>query len=92
MNPIFEHHLLQTRRQFFGDTGLRLGSLALGMLMGSSASGNKARAAAGERHLVLPREYRFLWRYKRFSPSAFQRFMVRFQQKRAATARARRGG
>ena len=41
MNPIFEHHLLQTRRQFFGDAGLRLGSLALGMLMGSSASGNR---------------------------------------------------
>jgi hypothetical protein len=50
------------------------------------------RAAAGERYLVLPREYRFLWRYKRFSPGAFQRFMVRFQQKRAAAARARRGG
>jgi len=51
-----------------------------------------ARAVAGERHLVLPREYRFLWRYKRFSPGAFQRFMVRFQEKRAAAARARRGG
>ena len=49
MNPIFEHHLLQTRRQFFGDAGLRLGSLALGMLMGSSASGNKAHAATGPR-------------------------------------------
>ena len=47
MNPIFEHHLLQTRRQFFGDAGLRLGSLALGMLMGSSASGSKAHAATG---------------------------------------------
>ena len=21
MNPLFEHHLLQTRRQFFGDAG-----------------------------------------------------------------------
>jgi len=51
-----------------------------------------ARAVAGERHLVLPRAYRFLWRYKRFSPGAFQRFMVRFQEKRAAAARARRGG
>ena len=27
MDPIFEHQLLQTRRQFFGSTGLRLGGL-----------------------------------------------------------------
>ena len=34
MDPIFDYQLLQTRRQFFGQTGLRLGGLALGMLMG----------------------------------------------------------
>jgi len=37
MNPIFDYQLLQTRRQFFGQTGLRLGGLALGMLMGDRA-------------------------------------------------------
>jgi hypothetical protein len=35
MHPLFEHNLLQTRRQFFGSTGLRLGGLALGLLAGN---------------------------------------------------------
>jgi len=35
MDPFFEHQLLQTRRQFFGRTGLRLGGLALANLMGA---------------------------------------------------------
>jgi short-subunit dehydrogenase len=48
-----------------------------------------ARAAAGARHVVLPREYRFLWRYKRLSPGAFQRFMIRFREKKEAEARSR---
>jgi hypothetical protein len=38
MDPMFEYHLHQTRRQFFGTSGLRLGGLALGMLMGNRAS------------------------------------------------------
>jgi NAD(P)-dependent dehydrogenase (short-subunit alcohol dehydrogenase family) len=48
------------------------------------------RAARGERHVVLPREYRFLWRYKRLAPGAFQRFMIRFREKKEAEARSRR--
>jgi len=51
-----------------------------------------ARAAAGETHVVLPGEYRFLWWYKRLAPSRFQRFMVRFREKKEAAARARRRG
>ncbi len=35
MNPLFEHQLLQTRRQFFGETGLRLGGLAMASLFGA---------------------------------------------------------
>ncbi|NUQ61806.1 MAG: DUF1501 domain-containing protein [Pirellulales bacterium] len=55
MDPILEHHLLQTRRHFFGDAGLRLGGLALAMLMGPSSSGNQARAADDPRaHPPLP--------------------------------------
>lgn len=55
MTPLVEHHLLQTRRHFFGDAGLRLGSLALAMLTGSSSSGNQVRAADGPRaHPPLP--------------------------------------
>ena len=42
MDPIFEHQLLQTRRQFFGSTGIRLGSLALAQLLGNAASANAA--------------------------------------------------
>lgn len=37
MNPIFESNLLQTRRQFFGHSGLRLGGLGLTYLMGRDA-------------------------------------------------------
>ena len=44
MDPIFQHQLLQTRRQFFGHTGLRLGGLALANLMGTST-----QAATGTR-------------------------------------------
>ena len=35
MDPRIEQQLLQTRRQFFGDAGLRLGRVALAMLMGT---------------------------------------------------------
>jgi NAD(P)-dependent dehydrogenase (short-subunit alcohol dehydrogenase family) len=51
-----------------------------------------ARAAVGEEHVVLPREYRWLWRFKRLSPKAFQRFMVRFREKKEIAARASRDG
>src|SRR3954447_7958040 len=52
MNPLFEYHLHQTRRQFFGQTGLRLGGLALGMLAGQSAA--RATAPAPRVHPPLP--------------------------------------
>ena len=52
MNPIFENQLLQTRRQFFGDTGLRLGGIAMASMLGSQAS---VRAAKGSTvHPGLP--------------------------------------
>ena len=41
MNPFLENQMLQTRRQFFGNQGLRLGSLALGLIMADS---KKSRA------------------------------------------------
>ena len=37
MNPLFESNLLQTRRQFFGHSGLRLGGLGLTYAIGSGA-------------------------------------------------------
>ena len=38
MHPLTEHQIDLTRRQFFGNTGLRLGGLAMAMLAGSRAS------------------------------------------------------
>ena len=50
MNPVFENQLLQTRRQFFGATGLRLGGIALASLLGGTT-----RASSGSRvHPGLP--------------------------------------
>ncbi len=46
MNPLFENQLLQTRRQFFGNTGLRLGGIALASLLGSPPG--RAVAAGGQ--------------------------------------------
>ncbi|GIW92752.1 MAG: sulfatase [Pirellulaceae bacterium] len=43
MDPIFEHNLLQTRRHFFGSTGLRLGSLALALLAADQRSASATR-------------------------------------------------
>ena len=53
MNPLHEHQLLQTRRQFFGSAGLRLGSLALAQLLGSTAI-SRAAASTGRVHLPQP--------------------------------------
>jgi len=49
MNPFLEHQILQTRRQFFGQTGLRLGGVAMASLLGS----DWARAAASQVHPPL---------------------------------------
>jgi hypothetical protein len=49
MNPIEQDLLFRTRRQFFGDVGLRFGGLALAMLMGQTgrnASASSSGAAA----------------------------------------------
>ena len=45
MNPLFENQLLQTRRQFFGATGLRLGGIAMASLLGSQSQGATTAAA-----------------------------------------------
>jgi len=52
MNPLFDSQLLQTRRQFFGETGLRLGGLALACLMGEN--GRAQAAPTGRVHPPLP--------------------------------------
>ncbi|MCS7045698.1 MAG: DUF1501 domain-containing protein, partial [Gemmataceae bacterium] len=52
MHPYHEYQLYQTRRQFFGSTGLRLGGLALGLLMGKRAV--EAQPAPARVHPPLP--------------------------------------
>ncbi len=41
------------------------------------------RAAAGELHLVLPADYRWLWRFKRMAPRRFMRWLGRRRWSRA---------
>ena len=51
MDPLFEYHVQQTRRQFFGDLGLRMGTVAMGGLLASAS----AQAAGPSRvHPPLP--------------------------------------
>lgn len=52
MDPFLEFHRQQTRRQFFEDTGLRAGSIALASMLGSEYA--QAAPAAGQIHAPLP--------------------------------------
>src|SRR4051812_10423386 len=44
MDPLSQHELLTTRRQFFGDVGLRFGGGAMAMLLGQSVALRRACA------------------------------------------------
>ncbi len=55
MNGLFDQLLKQNRRSFFGDVGIRLGGLAVGMLAGKSLLGNIAPTNEIQRvHPPLP--------------------------------------
>jgi uncharacterized protein (DUF1501 family) len=60
MDPLIEYHVQRTRRQFFGDVGLRLGGLALGGLMAGGAGRTLLGAtpspadAVGRVHPAIP--------------------------------------
>lgn len=55
MNPIFEYHLHQTRRQFFASAGLSLGGLALSICDGRGQPAAPSRSPLVERvHPALP--------------------------------------
>ena len=53
MDPRFEYQVNQTRRHFFGDSGLRLGSLALAT-MGLSSKSALADNTNSAVHPALP--------------------------------------
>ncbi len=48
IDPIFEHQLLQTRRQFFGRTGLRMGGVALAAMSGAAPIKSLSSAIASD--------------------------------------------
>jgi len=55
MDPIFNYHLSQTRRQFFGSVGVRVGGVALAMLAEQGLRGDASTASAAEAvHPSLP--------------------------------------
>ncbi len=60
MDPLIEYHVQRTRRQFFGDVGLRLGGVALGGLMAGGAGRTllgatpSAADATGRVHPAIP--------------------------------------
>src|SRR5687767_1948157 len=65
MDPLFEHQLLQTRRQFFGHTGLRFGGLALAGLLGEKGIASASPGSDGPVHPGLPGLPHFAPRAKR---------------------------
>ena len=54
MNPAFEYHQLQNRRQFFQGAGLKLGGLALAQIAGQRALAAAKTEVNGDVHPSLP--------------------------------------
>ena len=54
MNPVFEYHQLQNRRQFFQGAGLKLGGLALAQIAGQRALAAAKTEVNGDVHPSLP--------------------------------------
>ena len=54
MNPLHDFLQHQTRRQFFGNTGLRLGGLALGWALSENGGRNRVSAPAGAERVHPP--------------------------------------
>jgi hypothetical protein len=54
MDPSFNYHLQQTRRQFFGSVGVRVGGVALAMLAEQGLRGTTRAAASDAVHPSLP--------------------------------------
>ena len=79
MDPLFAHDLLQTRRQFFGQSGLRLGGLALAGLLGRAHGASTAHspmvhpALAGFPHFA-PKAKRLIYLHMNGGPSQLDLF------------------
>src|SRR5436853_859622 len=70
MDPLLERHRLLTRRQFFGDTGLGLGTAALASLLGGelAAAGPAADGLPGLPHFA-PKAKRVIYLMQSGAPS-----------------------
>ncbi|OYW21184.1 MAG: sulfatase, partial [Planctomycetales bacterium 12-60-4] len=72
MDPLLEYHRQQTRRQFFGQTGLRMGSVALAGMLGdqfaSGASTLVQPAMPGLPHFA-PKAKRLIYLHMNGAPS-----------------------
>ncbi|MES2570908.1 MAG: DUF1501 domain-containing protein [Verrucomicrobiota bacterium] len=77
MHPFIENEINQTRRQFFGNVGLRFGGLALAQLLGRNAfAAPDAAAASGRVHAPLvglphfaPKAKRMIYLHMNGAPS-----------------------
>ena len=65
MNPAFEYHQLQNRRQFFQGAGLKLGGLALAQIAGQRALAAAKTEVKGDVHPALPGSPHFAPKAKR---------------------------
>ena len=85
MDPLYEYHLLQTRRQFFGQGGLRLGGLAMAWLGAragiSHASASNAMPSIASPHPALagfphfaPKAKRLIYLHMNGAPSQLDLF------------------
>jgi hypothetical protein len=75
MNPLFEYNLLQTRRQFFGNMGIRLGGAALatlgagGMLKGLAAAQDRVHPPLPGLPHFAPRAKNIIYLHMNGAPS-----------------------
>jgi hypothetical protein len=81
MDPLFAHDLLQTRRQFFGHTGLRFGGLALASMLGRANGANATSVATERVHPALanlphfaPKAKRLIYLHMNGGPSQLDLF------------------
>lgn len=86
MQPLFDHHLLSTRRQFFHGAGLKLGGLGLAMCLGENfargaSAGQVHPARAGLPHFA-PKAKRLLYLHMNGAPSQLDLFDYKPQLKK----------
>ena len=70
MDPLFEHRLQQTRRQFFGSAALNFGGVAMGMLAAQSGFTESNSFAAAPSSPIAEQMHKALAGYPHHTPKA----------------------